>query len=132
MTDRHGSQLLRPAEEAVHGRDVFRHKIRGLLKGTTTAKTKEALEEQITEYQRDDDLLEDQALAAMNGATLSHNTYETDRKHGRRKVGRIAQHFVRRFADFMQCYSGVIEILRGAGQMYGIVAYETLSIFLVV
>ena len=129
-----GSQLLRPAEEAVHGRDGFRQKMKGLLKGTSDlqAKTKEELEQQITKYQQDDDSLEERAVAAMNGATQSRNKYETNRKSGRKKFGRKAQLFVRHFAEFMQCYSGVIEVLKGAGQMYGIVAYETLSIFLVV
>ena len=109
--------------------------MRGLLKGTSdlqAAKTKEELEQQIKKYQEDDDSLEDRAIAAMNSATQSHNNYETNRNSGGKKVGRIAQLFVKRFADFMQCYSGVIEVLKGAGQMYGIVAYETLSIFLVV
>ncbi|MCJ1385588.1 hypothetical protein MMC17_008711 [Xylographa soralifera] len=133
--DNTNDQLLRPAEDAVHGRDGFRQKMRGLLKGTSdlqAAKTKEELEQQITNYQQDDDSLEDRAAAAMNGATQSHDKYETNRKSGGKKVGRRAQLFVKRFADFMQCYSGVIEVLKGAGQMYGIVAYETLSIFLVV
>ncbi|MCJ1438053.1 hypothetical protein MMC27_007440 [Xylographa pallens] len=133
--DNTNDQLLRPAEEAVHGRNDFRQKMKRLLKSASdlqAAKTKEELEQQIKKYQQDDDSLEDRAIAAMNGATQSHSKYETNRKTGVKKVGRIAQLFVKRFADFMQCYSGVIEVLKGAGQMYGIVAYETLSIFLVV
>jgi hypothetical protein len=43
-----------------------------------------------------------------------------------------AQNFVRAFADFLGAYSGIVELVKGAGQQYGQLAYETLSLFLTV
>ena len=37
-----------------------------------------------------------------------------------------------RFADFVKAYSGIVELLKGAGGVYGSVAYEILSILLIV
>jgi hypothetical protein len=49
-----------------------------------------------------------------------------------KKFGRKAQGFVKSFTDFLHAYSGIVELLRGAGQVYSEVAYETLSIFFIV
>ena len=49
-----------------------------------------------------------------------------------RKVGKKTVVFANNFANFLQAYSGVVEIMKGADQQYGGLAYGTLSLLLVV
>jgi hypothetical protein len=130
------SQLLKPASDVIRGRDQFRTRLRGFLKSergnVETATTKEDLEKQISTYQQDYSSLKIEALGALNGAARANTIYKQDRQTGAKKVGRGAQRFINSFADFLKAYSGIVEILRGAGQIYGEVAYETLSILLIV
>ena len=56
-----------------------------------------------------------------------HNSQKIVRKAGRQSVI-----FANNFSSFLQAYSGVIEIMKGADQQYGGVAYSTLSLFLIV
>ena len=78
------------------------------------------------------DTLKDHAFSTVNNATDVHVKYESDRAKGRKKIGRLAQNFVQSFASFLSVYSGIVELLKGAGQIYGAVAYETLSILFIV
>ena len=50
----------------------------------------------------------------------------------RSKTSRHVQNFTTRFSQFLESYSGIVEVLKGADQQYGGVAYGTLSVFLVV
>ena len=99
------------------------------------ASTKTALEQQITEYGQDYDSfseLRQQAAGNITEAADFELIYQKDRRTGGKKIGRSAQSFVKSFADFLSVYSGIVELLKGAGQTYGTVAYETLSIFFIV
>lgn len=49
-----------------------------------------------------------------------------------KKAGRVTQNFFTAFSDFLAAYSGIVEIVKGAGQQYGEAAYEALSLFLIV
>lgn len=49
-----------------------------------------------------------------------------------RKVGKKTVVFANNFSNFLQAYSGVVEIMKGADQQYGGIAYGTLSILLIV
>lgn len=49
-----------------------------------------------------------------------------------RKAGTKTVVFANNFANFLQAYSGVVEIMKGADQQYGGIAYGTLSILLIV
>ncbi|MCJ1252165.1 hypothetical protein MMC30_009404 [Trapelia coarctata] len=96
-----------------------------------TATTKGELEQQITDFERFN-TIKDQAFSAINTATEDRVKYQEKRATGMRKIGQIAQNFLNHFSDFVRAYSGIVELLKGAGQVYGAVAYETLSVFLIV
>ena len=48
------------------------------------------------------------------------------------KVGKTTIAFANNFSSFLQAYSGIVEIMQGADQQYGGVAYSTLSLLLIV
>ncbi len=48
------------------------------------------------------------------------------------KVGKATQTFASNFSGFLQAYSGIIEIMKGADQQYGGIAYSALSLLLIV
>ncbi|KAL9118251.1 MAG: hypothetical protein Q9187_005207 [Circinaria calcarea] len=138
-TDSANDQVLRPAKEAIQGHGYFRDKLRlGSRNKQANAKiasTRTALEQQIAEYKQDSNSFGDlrqQAADYITQANGFHKKYQEDRTTGAKKIGRYAQSFVNSFADFLSVYSGIIELLKGAGQIYGTVAYETLSIFFIV
>lgn len=131
--------MLRPASEAVEEHSYFRRKLRWISgrKGSNGKiyDTQAGLEQQIMELAQDDDsfdTLRQQAADNISKATDFHVTYEKKRATGHRKVGRSISNFLKGFADFLSVYSGIVELVKSAGQLYGTVAYETLSIFLVV
>lgn len=96
------------------------------------ASTKETLEQQIISCEQGYITQRDLASGALHTAVDAHAKYQENRATGGRKIGRIAQNFFTQFSDFIRAYSGIIELLRSAGQVYGDVAYGTLSIFLIV
>ena len=95
------------------------------------AATKEELKKQIEDVQSGD-FLQILALENLGSASKSHDIYRLGRKHGSKRVGRWAQEFANGFADFIGAYSGIVDIIKGAGGPYGEVAYQTLSILLIV
>lgn len=94
--------------------------------------TKEKLEQQILSCEQDLNARRNLAFDTINSAADIHTKYQEDRATGVKKVGRISQTFFGKFSEFLRAYSGIVEILKGAGQGYGEVAYGTLSIFLIV
>ena len=139
VADLYHSKVLRPANDAVQKHSYFRRKLGWVSdKNHMNAKipdTKAALEQQIKDYGQDLNSfseLKNQAVDNVIKASDLHETYQTDRTHGGKKFGRSAQNFVNRFAEFLSVYSGIVELLKGAGDIYGQVAYETLSIFFIV
>ena len=114
----------------------FKSKFKRVLKRESSdgniPNTKALLEEQIKTYRPGYDDLRAQARGTLDEASKSHTEYEGGRATGHRRIGHLAQRFVACFSDFLSAYSGIVEVLRDVGQGYGTVAYETLSIFLVV
>lgn len=53
-------------------------------------------------------------------------------QHSIGKIGKAAVAFANHFSSFLQAYSGIIEIMEGADQQYGGVAYSALSLLLIV
>lgn len=94
------------------------------------ASTKEELNKQIEDVQ--DGISPLVALQSLNDASKSHHVYTEDRKHGTKRVGRCAQEFANGFSQFVAAYSGIVDIVKSAGGPYGEVAYQTLSILLIV
>ena len=125
--------MLRPAHDTIKQHRYFQRKLRWVSDkkhlNAEVASTKTALEQQIN---NSFDELRRQAVEDVNRATGVHRVYQRDRTTGGKKIGRAAQDFVRHFADFLNVYSGIVELLKGAGDIYGSVAYETLSIFFIV
>ena len=118
----------------VRGRDQFRQKLQSFLKKNggivEPPKTKAELESEIAKY--DYSNLKNEAGAALNAAVRVNSTYHRERNEGGKKVGRVAQEFVHSFSEFLGVYSGIVNIMKGAGQVYGEVAYETLSVLFIV
>lgn len=48
------------------------------------------------------------------------------------RAGKQTVIFANNFSSFLQAYSGIVEIMQGADQQYGGLAYSTLSLFLIV
>ena len=71
---------------------------------------------------------------------LSDSLYDATRQRDKHassqktivKVGKATQTFASNFSGFLQAYSGIIEIMKGADQQYGGVAYSALSLLLIV
>jgi len=134
-TDSNHRQLLKPANEVIRGRDQFKQKLQSFLKknrgNAEPPKTKEDLEKEVAKYQ-DYSTLKNEAIVALNAAGRVNSTYNQERKEGSKKIRRVAQEFVNSFSEFLGVYSGIVGLLKGAGQVYGEVAYETLSILFIV
>ena len=131
--------MLRPADNVIQEHSYFRRKLRWVSDkkylNSKIPDTKTALEQEIKKYGQDSnsfDELKKQAVDGTTEATVSYGGYQKNRTTGGKKIGRSAQNFVKSFADFLNVYSGIVELLKGAGDIYGSVAYETLSIFFIV
>jgi hypothetical protein len=129
------SEILQAADEIVSGQHEFKQKLRGFLKkhvGGKLPTTKEMLDEQITNYGLDYHSTRNAAMDALSDANGAQQSYQRERQTGVKKAGKLTQDFVKTFADFLGVYSGIISLMKGAGSMYGEVAYETLSILFIV
>lgn len=65
-------------------------------------------------------------------ARRQNSFYNNERTQGPKQLRRKLQNFAKTFSDFLGAYGGIVELVKNAGQQYGELAYETLSIFLVV
>ena len=75
--------------------------------------------------------LEELLSHRLNEAT-GHRDKHTSNQQRIVKVGKATQTFASNFSSFLQAYSGIIEIMKGADQQYGGVAYSALSLLLIV
>ena len=67
----------------------------------------------------------------LNIATETKAHHDEDK--GRvRKAGDNAVKFTKSVSEYIEAYSGIIEIMKGADQQYGGVAYATISLLLIV
>lgn len=72
-------------------------------------------------------------LAEYLPATEAHvdRLYER-REKGKKKASTHVQRFANTFAEFLQCYSPVLELVKAADHQFGGIAVQTLSLLLVV
>jgi hypothetical protein len=109
----------------------IQHALRISNKEFQVATTKDELNKQIEEIQNGESL-HAVALENLDEASKSRDAYQLDRKHGAKRVGRWGQEFANAFAEFVSAYSGILDIVKGAGGPYGEIGYQTLSILLIV
>ncbi|KAL9035956.1 MAG: hypothetical protein Q9180_004576 [Flavoplaca navasiana] len=55
-----------------------------------------------------------------------------DWRKKRSKASKYTQNFTTKFSGFLESYSGIVEVVKGADQQYGGLAYGTMSLFLIV
>ena len=72
------------------------------------------------------------ASAELGSAQAKNLVWSARRKKGLRKLPALLQTFMTRFADFLEAYSGIVEIVKQADSQYGGLAYSSLSLLLLV
>jgi hypothetical protein len=73
-----------------------------------------------------------QAVEGFKAASESRESYQQQRKGGRRKVGAVIQHSLNSLSHVIASFSNIVETVASAGGPYGQVGYQTLSILLIV
>ncbi|TVY81584.1 hypothetical protein LSUE1_G003620 [Lachnellula suecica] len=128
-------RVLQPPDTVLEAHRHFKAKLRKYLNISGTeipiASTKEELGIQLEGVQKGIPPAS-VSLQALENATKSHDLYSQDRRKGMKQAGRRAQEFANGFSQFVSAYSGIVDIVKGAGGPYGEVAYQTLSILLIV
>ena len=89
------------------------------------------LEEQQFVQSADLKSLEGLLSQGLNEATNGRMVHATSRQT-LGKVGKATITFANNFSGFLQAYSGIVEIMQGADQQYGGIAYSALSLLLIV
>lgn len=110
------------------------------LVASRTAKTfdctKEDVENRIVEMDAEVNDGEDVASTsedALRNAQEKFSQWRLARRSGTgRKIATGLQGFLVTFSDFLESFSGIVEIVKGADQQYGGLAYGTLSVLLTV
>ena len=72
------------------------------------------------------------ATTELASAQAKNLAWSAKRKKGLRKLPTLLQTFMTRFADFLEAYSGIVEIVKQADSQYGGLAYSTVSLLLLV
>jgi hypothetical protein len=72
------------------------------------------------------------ALENFRRASFAHHAYVEEREKGAKRVGRLAQEKANKFAQFVAAYSGITELVKTAGEPYALIAFQTLSILVIV
>ena len=75
--------------------------------------------------------LEALLLHSLNEATGQRDKHTSNQRRIVR-IGKATQTFANNFSSFLQAYSGIIEIMKGADEQYGGAAYSALSLLLIV
>lgn len=65
-------------------------------------------------------------------AYKAHRLWKDSRKRPLRKPGAWVQHWLSTFGQFLTSYAGIVEIIKGADQQYGGLAYGTLALLLAI
>ena len=90
-------------------------------------------ERKLVDAHQNKDSLEALIKALVDESRDREIRWQSDRRHGRRKVGAKLQTFAVRFQDLLARISGVVTIVDTAsGAGYGSIVYEGLSTLLVV
>ena len=93
--------------------------------------TDDALKSDIAVYQGSDQLdIPLEAFQLLEEADKRRMSWSTQRKTGLRKAGSSVQKFLNTFSAFLESFSGIVGIVKAAGNQYGGLAYSTLSILL--
>ncbi|MCJ1437026.1 hypothetical protein MMC27_006411 [Xylographa pallens] len=115
------SSSCEPAELVRLSEANFRGKVNKELTAEEQNFLKEAGVEQLQK------LLQD-CLDSADGKRIEH-------EQNRSLIGRVGRRtvrFINNFSGFLQAYSGIVEVMNGADDQYGGLAYSTLSILLIV
>ena len=72
------------------------------------------------------------ASAELIRARIAQSSWITRRSMGLRKFPKKLQSFITTFSDFLECYSGIVEVVKQADSQFGGLAYSTLSLLLIV
>lgn len=96
-----------------------------------TAEKKITVEEQQFVQAADLDSLTRLVSDGINEATGRQENHARNQQIMGR-VGKATLAFANNFSSFLQAYSGIVEIMQGADQQYGGVAYSALSLLLIV
>ena len=121
------SKSAEPAREALDSRPAFDQNVSQLvpreakISATIDSKQDALL---LTQY--------DSANTELDLAQVKNFAWSAKRKKGLRKLPTLLQTFMTRFADFLEAYSGIVEIIKQADSQYGGLAYSTVSLLLLV
>jgi hypothetical protein len=124
---------LKPAIDAVESDDAFKKEVEQLLGGKPDfeiRRTKEEIQKQIETLTLSE--LQEKVDGGLGDAVKAHSKWLMKREKGAKKVGSSLQRFVTCFSDFLDAYSGIVDIVKNAGFPYSNVAYGTLSLFITV
>lgn len=103
----------------------------------TESSFREKLDKKLTAQEReflkdaDAELLKRLVAGCLADAKGQKEQHE-DNKNLLRRVGNNTVVFVNNFSGFLQAYSGIVEVMKGADNQYGGLAYSTLSLLLIV
>ena len=121
------SKSAEPAREALNSSPAFVQDISQLapreakISATVDSKQEVLL---LTRYESAD--------AELDLAQAKKSAWSAKRKKGLRKLPTLLQTFMTRFAEFLEAYSGIVEIIKQADNQYGGLAYSTVSLLLLV
>ena len=121
------SKSAEPAREALDSSPAFVQNVSQLapreakISATVDSKQEVLL---LTQYESAD--------AELDLAQAKNSAWSAKRKKGLRKLPTLLQTFMTRFADFLEAYSGIVEIIKQADSQYGGLAYSTVSLLLLV
>ena len=118
---------MEPAREALGSLPAFRQNVSQLVpKETKISATIDSKQDALllTQYES--------ANTELDLAQVRNSAWSAKRKKGLRKLPTLLQTFMTRFADFLEAYSGIVEIIKQADSQYGGLAYSTLSLLLLV
>ncbi|KAJ2986019.1 hypothetical protein NUW58_g5232 [Xylaria curta] len=135
--DEHHPRILQDPEEVKVTHQLFKEGLRRILKkdNSRVASTEAELFAQITQIRNAYKTTSQDRMAAVQGfneASRARDMYQKRRQEGTLRFAHRIQAFANGIAEFITAYSGIIELVRGAGGPYGEVGYQTLSILLIV
>ncbi|KAM0795426.1 hypothetical protein BDR22DRAFT_976891 [Usnea florida] len=121
------SKSAEPAREALDSRLAFDQNVSRLVPrearvSATIDSKQDALI--LTQYES--------ANTELDLAQVKNSAWSAKRKKGLRKLPTLLQTFMTRFADFLEAYSVIVEIIKQADSQYGGLAYSTVSLLLLV
>ena len=128
------SKLLRSHQDVSSQYESFKERVRNIVGQRNVdghvKHSKEEIEQQLQE-------LDPRGLKELGDSTLRDSksarfSYLEERSKGAKHLGSGLQKFLTSFSNYLAAYSGIVEVVKQAGQPYGQVAYGALSLLLIV